>query len=162
MPLSASGSNYWLRYSLARDGSSLVSLLDRVGLAKQTLLAIETLDGHLFGSFTTNVWKKTNNSFVFDGESFLWRRKSVRSASSRDSWEDESLKEEDIEVFKWTGENEYCQLLASDRLAVGGGSGFGLCIDQDLLTGSSAPCETYGNPCLSGDSECSFEQNLVQ
>ena len=74
--------------------------------------------------------------------------------------------EEDVDVYRWTGENYLCQLFARDKIAVGGGNhseddvdndeaegvngsdGFGFVMDRDLKRGSSGPCRTYGNPCL--------------
>ena len=78
--------------------------------------------------------------------------------------------ESEIDVYPYTGENQYVQLCTHDRIAVGGGSpstetkeqeddmnppvknhewGFGLAIDNDLLTGTSSPCITFGSPSLS-------------
>jgi hypothetical protein len=66
--------------------------------------------------------------------------------------------EGDIEVFKWTGESEDCQLLSRDRIgAGGGGNGFGFLIEDDLSRGTSAPCLAYDNPCLVSSADGLFE-----
>jgi hypothetical protein len=69
-------------------------------------------------------------------------------------------------VYHYTFANTYVQLCENDRLLLGGGfstaggdnrrqthrqkeEGFGLALDGDLLTGSSHPCPTFGNPSLS-------------
>ena len=41
------------------------------------------------------------------------------------------------------------QVVKNDKIGLGGGNGFGLWIDDDLLHGSSMSCETFDNPCLS-------------
>mmetsp|Transcript_27328 Transcript_27328/g.74769 ORF Transcript_27328/g.74769 Transcript_27328/m.74769 type:complete len:139 (-) Transcript_27328:564-980(-) len=62
-----------------------------------------------------------------------------------------------VEVFPLTGANELCQLVADDKIACGGGvvgtegDGFGILLNKDLLSGSSSPCLTYGNPQLCSD-----------
>ena len=33
----------------------------------------------------------------------------------------------------------------------GGGGGFALWLDEELLRGNSGECETFANPCLSGE-----------
>ena len=78
MPPSISEDNFWLKYSLVRDGASLHSLLRNVRGAKYTLICIETIQGEVFGSFTSSPWRKNWNYFG-NGESFLWRMRRTRS-----------------------------------------------------------------------------------
>ena len=105
------------------------------------------------------------------GESFLWRLKQPRivlPAKDSEKFKDISLleetvkREEDIEVFRWTGETEECQLFGDDRLAAGGGmvnnqGGFGFILEDDLSSGTSAPCLAYDNPCLVSNPSGRFE-----
>lgn len=56
-------------------------------------------------------------------------------------------------LFRPTGANRYFYLCLNDLLALGGGGNFALCLDEDLLTGSSGPCETFGNLCLAHSQE---------
>ncbi|XP_065862973.1 uncharacterized protein [Euphorbia lathyris] len=51
-------------------------------------------------------------------------------------------------LFRPTGANRYYYMCLNDLLALGGGSNFALCLDGDLLNGTSGPSETYGNMCL--------------
>lgn len=86
----------------------------------------------------------------------------MREANRSDSIVQAS-NEEDIKTYRWTGENDFCQLFANDMIAVGGGfmvaggGGFDFVICDELKRGSSSPCKTYmaidGNPCLVSDSE---------
>ncbi len=55
-------------------------------------------------------------------------------------------------AFKWT-RSDYQMILCTDHALAfgGGGAGFGLCINAGLDMGTSAPCATFGNPCIAGD-----------
>ena len=55
MPTNCSESNFWLKYSLLRDGASMHSLEARSGVSRNTILAVETLKGDVFGCFMTTV-----------------------------------------------------------------------------------------------------------
>ncbi|KAI4368434.1 hypothetical protein MLD38_016991 [Melastoma candidum] len=51
-------------------------------------------------------------------------------------------------LFRATGANRYYYMCLNDLLALGGGGNFALRLDGDLLSGTSGPCETFGNSCL--------------
>ena len=71
-----------------------------------------------------------------------------------------------VEVFRWTGRNEYVALCEPEFISFGGGcvssspswspladarcreGHYGLFLDESLLDGSSAPCPTFANPPL--------------
>lgn len=150
LPASASeGHNFYIKYSLVRDGSNLKVLQDKAYPSRNTILAIETLEGDVIGSFTSRPWTRSSG-YRWDGQSFLWRMRGRRSRSGGDLTGDAgAAAERDIEVFRYSGENDLCQLLTSDKLAVGGdGDGFGLVVDEDLYRGGTGPCVTYGSPAL--------------
>ena len=168
LPYQISECNFWLKYSLVRDGSSLISLLQHVRGSVYTILAIETVDGEVFGCFTSAPWRK-HWSYFGNGQSFLWRMTCSRANPCK-SVIDQAHMESEIEVFPWTGENYMVQICRTDLIAVGGGGalsgaqqpdgsvygdeeGFGLAIESDLLRGSSNPCLTFGNPRLSRHGE---------
>jgi len=50
-------------------------------------------------------------------------------------------------VYHWTRKNPYFQLGADRHLAVGGGGGFALWLDDEFW-GTSAACDTFGSPVL--------------
>eukprot|EP00534_Pseudo-nitzschia_fraudulenta_P009109 CAMPEP_0201154114 /NCGR_PEP_ID=MMETSP0851-20130426/14377_1 /ASSEMBLY_ACC=CAM_ASM_000631 /TAXON_ID=183588 /ORGANISM="Pseudo-nitzschia fraudulenta, Strain WWA7" /LENGTH=873 /DNA_ID=CAMNT_0047431429 /DNA_START=290 /DNA_END=2908 /DNA_ORIENTATION=+ len=165
LPMHCAESNFWLRYSLLRDGASMHSMEAKSGLSKYTILAIETLNGDVFGCFMTKPWVSTNNKYRRSVESFLWKLTNRRSARPQTKDEeapelegtDSNIDEYDddiIDVYRWSGDNDLCQLFADDKIAVGGGvvghsgDGFGILLEDDLLSGSSSPCATYNNPSL--------------
>ncbi|CAB9515556.1 Oxidation resistance protein 1 [Seminavis robusta] len=171
LPMSCSEDNFWLKYSMVRDGASTQVLATKLLMVKNTFVAIETLDGDVFGCFMTRPWERTSK-FEHDGESFLWRMKHRHSTTpataplDEDALNEIARKEGDIEIYRWTGENDECQLLSHDRIAAGSGmvegpgqqDGFGFIIQDGLSQGSSSPCITYGNPCLvSSEDDGRFE-----
>lgn len=169
MPFSLSGQNFFLKYSMVRDGASLPAFLKRARGVQYSILALETVDGEVFGCFTAQPWRKNWNYFG-TGESFLWRMRRSRLEKTHCILEQAHL-ESEIDVFPYTGENRLIQLCTHDRIAVGGGTpsekksgddytvgpspvqphewGFGLAISSDFLSGTSSPCVTFGSPSLS-------------
>ncbi|KMZ69391.1 Oxidation resistance 1-like protein [Zostera marina] len=63
-------------------------------------------------------------------------------------------------LFRATGANRFYYLCVNDMLAFGGGGKFGLSLDEDMLHGSSGPCDTFGNLCLAHEPE--FELKNVE
>ncbi|KAK7278517.1 hypothetical protein RJT34_23547 [Clitoria ternatea] len=63
-------------------------------------------------------------------------------------------------LFRPTGANRYYYMCLSDLLALGGGGNYALCLDDDLLTGTSGPCDTFGSSCLAHSPE--FELRNVE
>jgi len=57
MPESLENQNFWLRFSLVRDGSSMSTLKHYVRASTNTILAIETTTGEVFGAFTISPWR---------------------------------------------------------------------------------------------------------
>lgn len=177
VPWNQQGSNFWMKYSLVRDGASFHTFLQSARGSKYTFLAIETVDGEVFGAFTSEPWRKNWN--YFGGyESFLWRLRNSRRTKCT-SIIDQAQKESEIDVYPFTGENDNVQLCTTEKLGVGGGSGsseeqlvgasrsseeqplendihvnehewgFGLTIQKDWIHGTSSPCLTFGSPSLS-------------
>lgn len=162
-PYALSDSNFWMKYSLLRDGASFHTLLQKTRGAAHTIIAIETVDGEVFGSFTSEPWRK-NWKYFGSGESFLWRMRQSRQTPCFDVF-DQAKMESELDVYPWSGGNDCVQLCTHDMLAVGGGStsdekknddgestteyGFGLAIDKELLYGTSSSCATFSSPPLS-------------
>ena len=56
-----------------------------------------------------------------------------------------------IEVFPWTGENNYVMYSDEYKVAMGGGGqggGFAFALDVDFLSGQSSATSCFGNPPL--------------
>lgn len=153
LPPSVSEQNFWLKYSLSRDSASICNLLHHSQGSTHTVLAIETIDGEVFGSFTSNTWNN-HQGFFGSGESFLWR---VSPFNNHDAKIQDTCSTNygNLEIFPWTGKNNYIQYCSDNLIGLGGipsernsASGFGLAMDTDLLHVISEPCETFDNPRL--------------
>ncbi|KAL3909767.1 MAG: hypothetical protein SGARI_002433 [Bacillariaceae sp.] len=142
MPYRVSESNFWLKYSLVRDGASLASLLASVRGSTYTMIGVETNHGEVFGSFTGTPWRASGRWFG-NGEAFLWRLKKPRFTSPRNSRKPNF--EREMEVYPYTGYDELAQFCTAKTIAVGGGNwldipcpfdddtkGIGFMIDGDL------------------------------
>ena len=122
LPPIISENNFWLKYSLVRDGASLPSLLRHIRGTRHTLIAIETVEGEVFGSFTSSPWRK-NWNYYGNGEAFLWRMRRTRSEKDAQySVLDQAKLESELDVFYWTGRNDLVQYCTHDMIAVGGGA----------------------------------------
>ncbi|KAL3507523.1 hypothetical protein ACH5RR_032905 [Cinchona calisaya] len=145
LPNIVKGCQWVLLYSTVRHGISLRTLIRKsADLSGPCLLITGDKQGAIFGGLlecplkptSKRKYQGTNQSFVFTtlyGEPRL---------------------------FRPTGVNRYFYLCLNDLLAFGGGGSFALCMDGELLTGSSGPCETFGNLCLAHDEE--FELKNVE
>uniref|UniRef100_A0A0D9WYA5 TLDc domain-containing protein n=1 Tax=Leersia perrieri TaxID=77586 RepID=A0A0D9WYA5_9ORYZ len=149
LPGTLKGCHWVLLYSTWKHGTSLRTLFRRSeNLQGPCLLVVEDMQGAVFGGLLNGPlrptekrkYQGTNQTFVFTtiyGEPRLFRP-TVNS-----------IKFEVILVRKiYPGANRYYYLCLNDALAFGGGGNFALCLDEDLLHGTSGSCETFGNSCL--------------
>jgi TLD len=159
-PHGASEENFFLKFSLQRDGPSLPTLLSRVRTSRHTVVAVETTDGYVFGAYCSSPWR-TQAGWFGNDDSFLWRLKHPRfhERSSSRSFDRDS----EIEVYP-VFRNTRIQYCTSQTLAVGGGewgkdssglcpypsepTGIGFMIDGDLMGGETNSCSTFCNPRL--------------
>jgi hypothetical protein len=130
LPTLAKGRQWVLLYSTMKHGISLRTLYRKAALIPGPCLLVAgdrlgaTFGGLLLSPMKPTTKKKyqgTNDSFVFTN---------VGGTS---------------QVFRPTGSNRYYVLCTNDAIAFGGGGHFALHLDSELLYGSSAACETYGN-----------------
>lgn len=133
LPVLVQDRKWVLLYSTWRNGISLSTLYRRSLLWPGiSLLVVGDHNGAVFGGLvdaplkptTKRKYQGTNNSFVFSNVSGQ------------------------PVIFRPTGVNRYFTVCSTEYLALGGGGHFALYLDGDLLTGSSATSETYGNSCL--------------
>ncbi|KAI6030112.1 TLD-domain-containing protein [Pisolithus marmoratus] len=137
--------NWTLLYSIDQHGISLNTLYshcepriptkaERNPPSGALLVVRDSLDG-MFGAWVGEGIMKGQNGFYGSGEAFLWRYHADASPP--------------LEVYKWSGKNDYVVLCDPNFISFGGGDGhYGLYIDSSLLEGSSAPCPTFDNPIL--------------
>ena len=156
------GYNFWLKYSLARDSPSLLTMLRHCRASSYTILAIETTDGNIFGSFTSQPWRLLSPpEFYGSKDSFVWRMRQSRNQPYSSIME-QVLAESKIDVFPYTGNNTKIQVCSKDFLALGeeeldgmddvkdGTTHFGNAIrlNSSMTIGSTSTSMTYANPSL--------------
>ena len=157
VPESLSQSNFLLKYSLVRDGANLWTMLRQVRASDITFLAIETIDGHVFGSYTSQGWRLAQGWYG-PKESFLWKMRRSRLHTTQ-SIVEQATQESEIQVYPYRVGNVAVQYCAKDCLMLGQGEllpndlggnhyGHGICLDASLLHGTTSTSETFGNPCL--------------
>ena len=158
-PFVVSESNFWLKFSLVREGASLETLLSTIRTSTHTIIGVETNDGEVFGSFTGTPWR-TGTRWFGTGEAFLWRLKKSRLTSAKNA--KRSNFENEMEVYPYTGYDDLVQYCTAKTIAVGGGDwiidtpcpfqdeprGIGFMIDGDLAGGETNSCATFANPRL--------------
>jgi hypothetical protein len=158
VPESLSLHNFLLKYSLVRDGPNLFTMLRQARASDCTFLAIETVDGHVFGSYTSQAWRLAQGWYG-NKESFLWRMRHSRLETTT-SIVEQANQESEIQVFPYRAGNVAVQYCSKDCLMLGQGEllpnttrggqhyGRGLYLDVSLFHGSTSTSETFGNPCL--------------
>lgn len=136
-------STFDLLYSSDEHGRNLKLLYKKVSKKPNTLLLIQDDVGSVFGGYASREWISQLH-FYGNSESFLFKLQPK------------------VEIFRSTNKNEFFQLCNGNSLAMGGGKecGFGLILDNSLIKGHSAPCETFGNDCLAESTE--FEIKRIE
>ncbi|KAL9190099.1 hypothetical protein ACHAXT_007310 [Thalassiosira profunda] len=173
LPYALREEQFWLKYSLVRDGASLDVIFQTMRHSQHAILAIETSAGEVLGSFTSSPWRSNGNRYYGSCEAFVWRlRKSrldVEGGDSCSSLDEYILRESSLDCFKWSPKdgNRNVQLSNGKKLFVGGGNpetdewqggghseekkeeeiewGMALALDRDLLRGTSSRCATFGS-----------------
>jgi len=142
LPTLVRGCQWILLYSTEKHGISLLTLLRKsADLPGPCLLVTGDTQGAVFGGLLNGPliptpkrkYQGTNETFVF----------TTLYGAPR--------------LFRPTGANRYYYLCMNDLLAFGGGGNFALCIDGELLSGTSGPCDTFGNQCLACTPEFSLK-----
>ncbi|KAK9146230.1 hypothetical protein Sjap_006133 [Stephania japonica] len=145
LPNIVKGRQWILLYSTLRHGISLRTLLRKsVDLPGPCLLIVGDVQGAVFGG-------------LLEGPLIPTAKRKYQVSSSQIALLF-SLK--DSLPTRGQGINRYYYMCLNDLLAFGGGGNFALRVDEDLLHGTSGPCDTFGNECLAHSPE--FELKNVE
>jgi hypothetical protein len=157
------GLNFWLKYSMVRDGASLWTLLRQVRGSTRSILAVETADGdgRVLGAFCAETWRLSRGWYGSTG-AFLWNMRHGRLQRTLSPVQ-LACQESEIQVYPHRKGCSAIQYCGKDGLALGQGEllpadsktgkhyGYGLYLSADLRTGTTSTSETFGNPCLVDD-----------
>ncbi|KAH1191701.1 Oxidation resistance protein 1 [Glycine max] len=145
LPNIVKGRQWVLLYSTLKHGVSLRTLIRKSAeLSCPGLLIAGDMQGAVFGGLldcplkptAKRKYQGTNQTFVF----------TTIYGQPR--------------LFLPTGVNRYYYMCLNGLLALGGGGNYALCLEEDLLTGTSGPSDTFGNKCLAHSPE--FELKNVE
>lgn len=167
LPQALRSTNYWLKYSLVRDGARLETLIRHCRASPATVLAIETKQGEVFGSFTSSPWH-IYRSYFGGPPSFAWKMRYSRKTPCASLFDQAQL-ESQVDVYPFKNSDELIQVCSHAHLGVGGDSnksssskldGFAFSLNSDLLKGITCPCSSFDSPSLCGPvptDACTFE-----
>jgi hypothetical protein len=160
LPLGLQCCDWDLKYSLARDGASLETLVRLGKGCRRTILVIEDTNGCHFGAIIADdPWVITGDKYYGSGTcrvfSFHNANANATSPEAGHSPPRRVDPSDTFRIYETSMKNYYFMFTSQDMIGIGGGGGgFALLLDNDLNHGSSnANCETFDSPVLSSESE---------
>jgi hypothetical protein len=139
--------------------------------SKDNILAIETTKGDVFGVYTSSPWRTSPTLYGGD-PSFVWKMRYNRNSPCHSLIEQATL-ESEIDVYFLLESGARVQLCTHDRIGVGVGNmnhydsmgncieteedeekrngknyGFAICLEDDLLSGTTSRSACYKSPCF--------------
>eukprot|EP01135_Chromosphaera_perkinsii_P001856 Nk52_evm5s212 gene=Nk52_evmTU5s212 len=137
LPMLYYDQNWRKLYSSFIDGDSLTTFYRRVtDYGGPSLLFVRSTRGGVFGCFASEPWRRTEGRFCGSGECFLFEMSPNQK------------------IYRWSGQNELFMVGGDDCISMGGGRGHaGLWINDEFSCGSSQPCDTFNNQCLSEEED---------
>ena len=181
VPESLSEENWWLKYSLITDGANLETFRNEAKSSQYTLIAIQTTNGDVFGSFNTSPWQ-VEHGYFGSGESFVWKMRYNRFRHCSSLYEQAHM-ESEVDIYPSSGLNSSFQLFNEHFLGIGSGEiendkaefseqiftheqklglGFAIALHEDLQQGTSSPSATYCNPLLTSGRDGFFEVHNLE
>ncbi|CAL9228502.1 unnamed protein product [Arabidopsis halleri] len=138
LPALVQGRKWILLYSTWRHGISLSTLYRKSLLwPGLSLLVVGDRKGSVFGGLVEAPLIPTDKKYQGTNSTFVFTNKSGQPTIYRPT----------------AGANRFYTLCSKEFLALGGGGRFALYLDSELLSGSSAYSETYGNSCLANSQD---------
>ncbi|CAH8344566.1 unnamed protein product [Eruca vesicaria subsp. sativa] len=139
LPALLQGRKWVLLYSTWRHGITLSTLYRKSQLwPGLSLLVVGDKKGSVFGGLVEAPLAPTNNKYQGTDNTFVFTDNSGSGLPT---------------VYRSTGANRFYTLCSKDFLALGGGGRFALYLDSELLHGSSACSDTFGNSCLANSQD---------
>lgn len=156
LPLRLQLRDRWhLVYSLEQHGASLTTLYDRnqppSGKRPGYVIVIKDRDHNIFGAYTNEHFRPSDlKRFFGNGDCFLWKVNDTPAGSKSETEAGQQQQEPRVQVYLYTGKNDFVIFCTPHFLSMGGGDGhYGLWVDGNLETGVSNKSLTFGNEPLS-------------
>ena len=152
MPKHQRINEFHLSYVLKRDGASLETVYSICSDPdiSASFIIIEAEDGHVFGGFINEPFKKSS-TYYGTGESFVF---SIRPELAVYRWQsghsfEDGMRQSDNTEKESVPDLGLFVLSDTTQLLMGSGGGFAFRVDDELHLGCSQPCATYQNKLLS-------------
>ena len=154
LPHKIQNQSWSLAYSTRVSGFSLQNLYRTLAEEKDPfLIVIQDSNGFIFGSYLTCIPRISEN-FIGTGKSWLYSFGKVETVINEEEpgGDDEGPGEmghivvnpQRMNVYHWSGRNEYFFRGTPDNLIIGAGDGkFGIVVDGDLHKGRIQECDTF-------------------
>lgn len=162
----------WIRcFSIGLHGDSFYTLLQKCAPFQYSLVVMETVAGEILGGFASATWRVHEElgpggrrSYFGTGQSFVFASHPATTSTMKEQVQSTGVAEKsnddssELHVYKWTGDNDYCQICDNDRgtLCMGGVGEFGWIVSDNFTTGQTGACATFGNPPLCTNGSTSF------
>ncbi|PKI83749.1 oxidation resistance protein 1 [Malassezia vespertilionis] len=153
------GGEQWLRGSSTAAQQAMLGTKKSVGTGVALpdagiVISVRDAHGNVFGAFVNEPLKIAPH-YYGNGECFLWKTVRRRLPCPPSELTEPDLHPDmAVEVFRWTGKNDYMVLSEADYFSVGGGDGrYGLWLDAALERGLSARCPAFNNHVLCNNVE---------
>jgi hypothetical protein len=157
LPGHLSLSPWVLTYCTQRDGYSLHTLYRKCAASRPSkehlycsVLVIQDSHGGKFGCVAFAPWSINLHRFYGTGETSVFQLSPKRL------------------LWRWNQDlgdhhaTDYFQFSSNEGLGVGGAGHFAIWVDEDLLDGSSNPCETFHSPHLAQGSNGDFKVDKLE
>lgn len=138
LPASVSLMTWHRIYSLQRDGDCFKTMFQKVSKYQHSMIVIKTEMGDILGGYADSPWANQGRSQFFGGGlAFLFASNPQLGEKELEEIERRKGRRPDIFFYRWSGENDYSQILDYDsgKVGMGGGNSFGFFVQDDFQFG---------------------------
>lgn len=138
LPASVSLMTWHRIYSLQRDGDCFKTMFQKVSKYQHSMIVIKTEMGDILGGYADSAWANQGRSQFFGGGlAFLFASNPQLGEKELEEIERRKGRRPDIFFYRWSGENDYSQILDYDsgKVGMGGGNSFGFFVQDDFQFG---------------------------
>lgn len=122
-------------------GVSMQTFFQRCEGHRPALLVIKDEANTCFGGYNPEGFKESHH-YYGNGETFVFTYRIESGAEHGD-----------LQVYGWSGKNDFFVYSDTERLIFGGGGSFAFALDKDFLQGNSGQCHTFMNPPLTASED---------
>ena len=122
--------NWTCIYKLSEDGASYTLFFKKAGNYSPLVLLIKTSDNEIIGSYLSTPFLPSSEDYYGTGSNFVFTFYPT------------------FKHYDWSTNNTLFVSTSKEFIAIGGGGGAAIWIDDQLLEAFSEPCKTFNSPIL--------------